>query len=552
MFFDEVLYSRHSARCFEKNVIDNRSIIQIIDAGRLAPSAKNSQPWKFRILSEEEKCDISLLMLNSDEGKQNTGTVRASAAIIQSSPVAIAITAPHLNKAEESLYLSIGACLENMCLKATDLGLGSLIICDIQCAESAIATKLNINRKIVAVLIIGHEKGSPKYRNKLPLERLIDGSIEDNGATVDDDLPEAFIGEAPFVFISYSHRDFKQVVADLVQLKHCGVRLWYDRSIIYGEPWDEKALEIIDKPNCVGVFVYISHNSAKSMNVCTELEHARKKFAGNRNIVGIHIGDAVLSAYLGKNRECDKIYRTIFSDKSKYIPRSTVVGNMGHILDIVSQALDWGAVSDSGVYDDFHFALCDDKVIITKYQGVSKQVIVPPTLIGRVVTAIGANAFRGNEDVEEIILPQSVKRIEEGAFFGMSALRHIVLPDSIEYLGVAAFRKCTSLEYVVLPKYIKKLEEALFRECSSLKECIVPEGVEELGEAVFNHCSRLERVVLPNSLKRMTEGGFFGCGQLHILIIPSDIQGLERQSFETCPYVNVDAGGFHFRNGRAI
>lgn len=550
MFFDEALYKRHSVRCFEQRAVDDSLILQIINAGRLAPSAKNSQPWNFRILTEDEKTDISRLMLNSDEGKNNKGTVKESAAIIRVAPAAIAVTAPNLNMSSESLYLSIGACLENMCLKATDLELGSVIICDIQCSESAIAARLNTERKIIALLIIGYEKGLPKFRNKLPLESLIDGSIKRNDASMADNLPEAFIGDAPFVFISYSHRDAKQVIADLVQLKHCGVRLWYDRSIFYGEPWDEKALEIINKPNCAGVFVYISHNSAKSKNVCLELKHANKKFA--KNIVGIHIGGGVISSYLGKNEECDDILRKVFSDKSKYIPRSETAGNMEHIPDIVFQAYDWKAVSDSGVYDDFHYTLCDNEVIITKYQGVSKHVIIPPTIIGRVVTAIGQNAFRGNVDIEEVILPQSIKRIEEGAFFGMPALQHIVMPDSIEYLGVAAFRKCTALKHVVLPKYLKKLEEALFRECSSLTECIVPEGVEEMGEAVFNSCSRLERVVLPDSLKRMTEGGFFGCSNLHTLIIPRDIQGLEKQSFETCPFVNVDAGGYHFRNGKPI
>lgn len=552
MFFDEVLFKRHSVRRFEQRAVKNKSLWEILNAGRLAPSAKNSQPWNFTVLTEGNKRDICQAILDSEEGRQNKGTVRASAKIIKTAPAAIAVTAAGGNTSGESLFLSIGACLENMCLKATDLGLGSLIICDIQCAEHAIADLLDTARRVVAILVIGYEKGLPVYSDKLPVEQITSGLSEDSQGEAEDDLPKAFIGNEPFVFISYSHRDSQQVIADLVQLKHCGVRLWYDSSIVYGEPWDEKALGIIDKPNCAGVFAYISSNSAKSVNVCTELKHAREKFANSAKIVGIHIGDRVLSAYLGGNKDCNDTLINVFSDKSKYIPRSETAGDMSHIPYIVSQAYEWGAVSESGVYDDFRYAVVNSEVVITKYKGVSKTVEVPPVIIGRAVTAIGPNAFRYNEDVTKIILPQSVKRIEEGAFFGMTALQYVFLPDSIEYLGVAAFRKCGALKHVTLPKYLKKLEEALFRECVSLKECIVPEGVEELGEAVFNGCSSIESVILPDSLKRMTEGGFWGCGNLRNLVIPRDIQGLERQSFETCPYVNVDAGGFRFRNGKAI
>lgn len=553
MFFDEAMYQRHSVRSFEPRAVDPALLGQIMNAGRLAPSAKNSQPWRFIVLSKEDRIRIAAAMRNSDEGRQDSGTVNASAAIIENAPSAIAVTAPRTDTITESLYLSIGACLENMCLKATDLGLGSLIVCDIQCAENVIADLIDPSRKVAAVLAVGYENGLPKYSNRLPLSDLVEGLQWENENTVEDDLPEAFLGEDPFVFISYSHRDAPQVVADLVQLKHCGVRLWYDRSILNGEDWDEKALSILEKPNCAGVFVYISHNSAVSENVvCVELEHARKKF-DRKDIVGIHIGKKRFSSYLGGNRNCDVVLKNIFSDKKKYIPRSETAGNMDHILDVVSQALDWGAVAESGVYDDLRFTLlCNGEVAITKYQGTSQTMVVPAVILGRTVTTIASSAFRDNDDVRRIILPQSISRVEEGAFFGMKSLEDIFLPDSIDYLGVAAFRKCCALTHITLPKYLKKLEEALFRECTALTECIVPDGVEELGEAVFNGCSRLERVVLPDSLKRMTEGGFFGCRNLSELVIPRDIQGLERQSFETCPLVNVDAGGFRYRNGKAI
>lgn len=551
MFLDEAIASRHSVRKFANTPIASELLWQILDAGHLAPSAKNSQPWKFVVLNNDQKSSTAQIMRNSREGLQRIGTVESSAKILDKAPAAIAVCATQKSSLNISTYLSLGACLENICLKATDLGVGSLIICDIQCATKQIADMLELTDELVAIVAFGYEIGESRYREKLPLKSLVTG-LDEVQINATDDLPEAFIGDEPFIFISYSHKDVNVVLADLVQLKHCGVRLWYDRSILNGEEWDKKALSIIDLPNCVGLFVYISENSAKSKNVCMELEYANAKFGGGHSIVGIHIGDRPLSSYLGADGECDRILQKVYSDKNKYIPRSSTVGDMGNICDIISQAEIWGAVSESGIYDDFRYVIHDGGVVITQYRGTSKSVTVPTSIVGRNVVAIGPNAFKYNQSVQKLFLPQTVKRVEDGAFFGMSNLQKIFLPDSIEYLGVAVFRKCSSLRRIRLPKYLKTLEEALFKECSSLVECRVPRGVEKLGEAVFSDCTSLIRVILPKTVKQMTEGGFFGCCNLRELTIPPDIIGLNQQSFETCPYVNVDASGFRFRNGKAI
>ena len=548
IYFDEAIAARRSVRRFSNRRVAGADIRKILEAGCLAPSAKNAQPWRFLLLSDEKRCTVSACMAKYGRKHPSKGsTVCASAEILAHAPAVIAVFSAVEPTA--SVYLSIGACLENMSLKATDLGLGSLIVCDGQGIDG-ISALLEREEALVAFFLIGYEDGTAKPREKLPLEELV--SDFDFGEELDtvDDFPEAVLEDEPFLFISYCHRDAQIVKKDIVELKRHGVRLWYDRSIACGEEWDKKALGILTRDNCAGVLVYVSAHAAASQSVCQELTCAREHFkAEEGKIIGIHIGGRALADYLGASAFCDEVFLQVFSSKSKFIPRDSLPARIDAIPEIVHEAERLGAVSESGAYDEFRFRRISGGIEIVQYIGSSKRVEFPASVDGLPVISIGKNAMRANGAVCEIIVPGTVRQIGEGAFFNMENLVFISLPDSIEYLGVAAFRGCVSLTSVQLPKGLKKLEEALFRGCIRLKACDVPASVEEFGEAVFRECESLERVYAP-SVKKMTEGGFYGCVSLSFLTLSPDIEGLEEGSFLTCPKVNLDAGGFRFRCGK--
>jgi len=62
MDFREVVEKRRSIRSFQKDDISNEIIEDIIDCGRLAPSAKNRQPWYFVVIRNKEKDAIVNIM----------------------------------------------------------------------------------------------------------------------------------------------------------------------------------------------------------------------------------------------------------------------------------------------------------------------------------------------------------------------------------------------------------------------------------------------------------------------------------------------------------
>lgn len=72
---------------------------------------------------------------------------------------------------------------------------------------------------------------------------------------------------------------------------------------------------------------------------------------------------------------------------------------------------------------------------------------------------IGTHALEGQMYLQNVILPEGVKRIAEEAFESCQALRRISLPEGLTELESDAFRCCISLEGVELPASLQTLGE---------------------------------------------------------------------------------------------
>ena len=80
-----------------------------------------------------------------------------------------------------------------------------------------------------------------------------------------------------YIFVSYSHKDYKQVYFDLAHLYCRGVRFWYDQGLSAGEDWEREVKEHIQDPRCSGVIFYISTNMFMSNSVFKEIEFTTTK-----------------------------------------------------------------------------------------------------------------------------------------------------------------------------------------------------------------------------------------------------------------------------------
>ena len=86
-----------------------------------------------------------------------------------------------------------------------------------------------------------------------------------------------------------------------------------------------------------------------------------------------------------------------------------------------------------------------DTVIIREYKGRKKDVVVPEKINGVTVREIFVFAFAETE-VQTIIIPENVNKINSGAFADCSSLKSITFGKELSILGEKVFANCTSLE----------------------------------------------------------------------------------------------------------
>ena len=98
----------------------------------------------------------------------------------------------------------------------------------------------------------------------------------------------------------------------------------------------------------------------------------------------------------------------------------------------------------------YTYSIEDGRVTICAYLGGSTTVVLPATVDGYPVTAIGDNAFK-NSSVTTVIVPSTVTDIGWFAFYGCTSLSSVTLPASVSMIHYAAFDACPSLT-ILCPK----------------------------------------------------------------------------------------------------
>lgn len=120
-------------------------------------------------------------------------------------------------------------------------------------------------------------------------------------------------------------------------------------------------------------------------------------------------------------------------------------------------------------------------------------VTIPASIVfnGETFKVTEISGFRDCKLLKSVVLPNTVKTINEKAFYGCSWLRSINLPLGLEVIGKSAFRYCESLTSITLPTSIKKIGRYAFSYCENLRSINLPSGLEEIDFA-FHGCKNLK------------------------------------------------------------
>lgn len=173
----------------------------------------------------------------------------------------------------------------------------------------------------------------------------------------------------------------------------------------------------------------------------------------------------------------------------------------------------------------------DTAVLITKYNGSAKKVIIPGTIQGYPVVEIGGGreGFEGNDKIETVVIPEGVTSV--AGFSGCKNLKTVMLPQSLKSIGSNGFSGCEKLTSIALPDGLEKIDGMAFS-TSGLTSIELPDSIEKIGECAFAN-TELTSIALPDSLSLIYTGAFKNCDNLSFkdIKLPSDLSKLTVFSF---------------------
>lgn len=202
---------------------------------------------------------------------------------------------------------------------------------------------------------------------------------------------------------------------------------------------------------------------------------------------------------------------------------------------------------------------------------IAGNVVVPDTINGKPVTAIGREAFAGCEKMTSVTIPEGVTAIGERAFSRCTGLTEVRLPVSLIKIDNGAFFGCTTLTSIYIPVNVNGIGDAVFFGCSKLRIYVedqnetyvswggalfdkemthllsyprangfyrIPSTVMKIGSGAFSGCQQLKSIKIPVSVTSIGNAAFFGCTGLTTVTIPSRVNQIGNYAFHNC--VNLE------------
>ncbi len=159
MNFIEFVKTRQSVRSYTEQRVEHEKIEKCLEAARLAPSANNSQPWKFIVVDDEE--------LKNKVAKKTFSSIVPFNRFALQAPVLIVVITEKSNVASQVggaikkiqfNLVDIGIAVEHFCLQAVEENLSTCILGWFN--KKGVKKVLNIpkNKDVDIVITLGYPK----------------------------------------------------------------------------------------------------------------------------------------------------------------------------------------------------------------------------------------------------------------------------------------------------------------------------------------------------------------------------------------------------------
>lgn len=165
MNLNQIIKQRFSVRKYKNKSVEHEKLLQILEAGRLAPSAANYQPWYFIVVRQPENLKKLHSVYHRDW--------------IKSAPIIIVACADHSQSwkrssdGKDSSDIDLAIAVDHMTLQATELGLGTCWVCNFDVNRCSDSFKLPSQIEPVVLLPIGYPDIKQPDKKRKSLEEIV-------------------------------------------------------------------------------------------------------------------------------------------------------------------------------------------------------------------------------------------------------------------------------------------------------------------------------------------------------------------------------------------
>lgn len=153
-------------------------------------------------------------------------------------------------------------------------------------------------------------------------------------------------------------------------------------------------------------------------------------------------------------------------------------------------------MNDRSMVSNFTFQINYDEgsYSVMGYQGNEEHVLIPPEYGGKPVTILFDKLFAGHSEIKSVVIPDTVTDLGEFLFDGCMDLHHLTLPSGLVYLWGYTFARC-GIEEIILPDTLKRIPPYAFKECKNLKRVVCGTGLKKIDAWAFGGCNQLKELV---------------------------------------------------------
>ena len=274
-------------------------------------------------------------------------------------------------------------------------------------------------------------------------------------------------------------------------------------------------------------------------------------------LFSVVLGENVETISDGAFSSCYFLKLIYNNSELELVPGSSNYGQIAlYAKCIIKEGEDLTFINDNG----FLFEQTETSYQLIGYIGSEENITLPTSFKDKddnVITEFTINryAFRNNQTIKSVVIPDSYTEIPDSFFYGCtnlesvtigsgitsleyglfygSGLKSVVIPDTITYLDKDVFRYCKSLKSITIGSGIDNIPMYSFAGCESLESITIPNTVTSLGAYCFMY-SGLKSITLGTGLTELPSYAFQYAEKLESITIPANITSIGSYAFQYC------------------